>query len=126
MGLLSTYELKSLSSAVAPVGMMRLRAVRFDPSAARMWVKRVKSSGHTWRAVQDIGISCLLHVWTVLSSGSSPTWYPAVPALSTSMSDNPLSFATCRITASPNGDLQMLPRHTMSTEGITVTVLDMI
>jgi len=61
-----------------------------------------------------------------LSSGSSPTWYPAVPALSTSMSDNPLSFATCRITASPNGDLQMLPRHTMSTEGITVTVLDMI
>ena len=46
-----------------------------------------------------------------LVSGSSPTWYPAVPALSTVMF-NPLCFATCRRTASPNGDRQIFPDYT--------------
>lgn len=43
-----------------------------------------------------------------LSSGSSPTWYPAVPQLSTSTSI-PLSFAMSLRTASPIGERQILP-----------------
>lgn len=43
-----------------------------------------------------------------LSSGSSPTWYPAVPQLSTTIS-TPRFWATSFSTASPIGERQMFP-----------------
>lgn len=59
------------------------------------------------------------YIQTYRSSGSSPVWYAAVPAESTSRSI-PRSLATCLRTASPMGDRQMFPRHTTRADGFDI------
>ena len=58
IGLLSSYEPNRRTSALESFGWILFRLPRFDSSAARIWVNRLKSSWETCRAELSIRTPC--------------------------------------------------------------------